>query len=248
MLSEERQKIILEILEDKGSVQATELMALLDASESTIRRDLNAMDEAGLLTKVHGGAIAKESHDFVTVDPDLELRRASNPEAKKKIAAYAASLITDQDFVYIDAGSTTEMLIDFIECKDVTFVTNAINNARKLTAKGYKTYLLGGEFKSVTEAIVGEEGIANLEKYNFTKGFFGTNGATKKNGFTTPEIKEAMIKKKAMQSSKDVYMLMDSSKFGEISPISFNKIDAATIITESCPENFADLKNIVIAK
>jgi DeoR family transcriptional regulator, fructose operon transcriptional repressor len=248
MLSEERQKIILEMLESKGSVEGTELMAALDASESTIRRDLNAMDEAGLLTKVHGGAIAKTKQSYITLDRDLEQKRVLHTEEKKKIAAYAASLITDDDFVYMDAGTTTELMIDFIEAKNATFVTNAINNARLLSQRGCKTFLLGGEFKSVTEAIVGEEAIANIEKYNFTKGFFGVNGITKKNGYTTPEIKEAMIKKKAMLSSKDAYVLADSSKFGEISPVCFNAIQAAEIITEFCPKEFEDLQNVIVVK
>ncbi len=248
MLSEERQKIILEMLESKGSVEGTELMAALDASESTIRRDLNAMDEAGLLIKVHGGAIAKKEQSYVTRDRDLEDKRSIHTEEKRKIAAYAAGLIQDDDFVYMDAGTTTELMIDFIQSQHATFVTNAINNARKLTQKGFKTFLLGGEFKSVTEAIVGEEAIANIEKYNFTKGFFGVNGITKKNGFTTPEIKEAMIKKRAMFSSKEAYMLADSSKFGEISPVSFNRIQSAKIITDACPKEFEDLDNIIVVQ
>ncbi len=248
MLSEERQALILEMLESKGSVEGTELMETLDASESTIRRDLTAMDKAGLLIKVHGGAIAKKSQSYVTTDGDLEHKRAHHADEKKKIAAYAASLITDEDFVYMDAGTTTELMIDFIQCQNAIFVTNSINNARRLSLRGFKTLLVGGEFKSITEAIVGEEAIANIEKYNFTKGFFGTNGITVKNGFTTPEMREAMIKKWAMLSSKDAYVLTDSSKFGKISPVSFGRVDSAKIITEDCPKEFEDLDNIIIAE
>ncbi len=248
MLSEERQLMILEIVESKGSVEGTELMEALDASESTIRRDLNAMDKAGLLIKVHGGAIAKKKQSYDTADRDLAHKRTDHAEEKKKIAAYAATLITDEDFVYIDAGTTTELMIDSIQCEHAIFVTNAINNARLLSNRGFKTILVGGEFKSITEALVGEEAIANIEKYNFTKGFFGTNGITKKNGFTTPEMREAMIKKSAMLSSKDVFVLADNSKFGKISPVSFGRIQSAKIITDECPKEFEDLENIMIAK
>lgn len=248
MLSEERQAIILEMLESKGSVEGTELMEALDASESTIRRDLTAMDKAGLLIKVHGGAMAKKKQSYVTTEGDLEHKRAEHTDEKRKIAAYAADLITDDDFVYIDAGTTTELMIDFIQCQHAIFVTNSINNARQLSQRGFKTLLVGGEFKSITEAIVGEEAIANIEKYNFTKGFFGTNGLTRKNGFTTPEMREAMIKKRAMLSSKDVYVLADSSKFGKISPVSFGRVESANIITENCPKEFEDLNNIIIAE
>lgn len=248
MLSEERQALILEMLESKGSVEGTELMEALDASESTIRRDLTSMDKAGLLIKVHGGAIAKKKQSYVTTEEDLEQKRADHTEEKRKIAAYAASLITDDDFVYIDAGTTTELMIDSIQGKHAIFVTNSINNARRLSQRGFKTLLVGGEFKSITEAIVGEEAIATIEKYNFTKGFFGTNGLTKKNGFTTPELREAMIKEKAMLSSKDAYVLADSSKFGKISPVSFGRVGSARIITEDFPKEFKDLDNIIIAE
>lgn len=245
MLTEERQKKILEILQEQGSVEATELMTALEASESTIRRDLNAMDAAGLLTKVHGGAIAKGNNDYVTKDDDISLRKSRNITEKRAIAQFAASLIKDNDFVYIDAGSTTELIVDYLTAQNVTFVTNAINHATKLSAKGYTTYLIGGQFKSATEALVGEEAISAVEKYNFTKGFFGTNGVTVNQGFTTPELKEAMIKKKALESSKEAYVLTDSSKFGEISPVTFSQISAATIITDQCPEDYAALKNII---
>jgi DeoR family fructose operon transcriptional repressor len=100
------------------------------------------------------------------------------------------------------------------------------------------------KFKHTTEAIVGEEAIVSLEKYNFTKGFFGANGITKKNGFTTPEVKEAMVKRKAMESCKSCYVLADESKFGEISAISFGALEDATIITNKIPKGFLQVKNI----
>lgn len=247
MLTEERQKIILSLVEEKGSVTATELMEALNASESTIRRDLNSLSEAGLLQKVHGGAISNNSNSYNTLDDEVELRKERNKSEKNEVAKYAASLIEENDFVYLDAGTTTEAMIDYISCKNATFVTNAINHARKLTCKGYTTYLLGGEFKSVTEAIVGEEAIASVMKYNFTKGFFGTNGVTLKNGFTTPEVKEAMIKKRAIEAAKKSYILCDSSKFGEVSAITFLDFNSATIITDKVPASYKKFKNIIEA-
>ena len=248
MLTRDRQKIILQMVNTNGSATAAELMERLDASESTVRRDLNAMDKAGLLTKVHGGAVARESSSYTTTDDDVSLRQERNIAEKRRIAKYAASLIAENDFVYMDAGTTTELMIEFIDCKQVTFVTNAINHARKLTAKGYTTYLLGGEFKSITEAIVGDEAISSVEKYNLTKGFFGANGFSKKTGFTTPEIKEAMVKKGALASTKDAYILLDSSKFGDISAITFASTADASIITDICPGDYKGMNNIIEAE
>ena len=194
MLAEERFSRILNIIDSMGSATVQQLMDELDASESTVRRDLVAMDKKGYLTKVHGGAISNNSN-IHTQDENFTSRQMVNHDEKEAIAKYAASLIKNHDFVYIDAGTTTELMINYIEAQDAVFVTNSLTNAKKLSERGYTVYILGGEFKSITEAIVGDEAVFALDKYNFTKGFWGANGINVKNGFTTPEIKEAMVKK-----------------------------------------------------
>ena len=192
MLTEERFAKILSILERMGSVTVQQLMTELDASESTVRRDLNTLDANGQLVKVHGGAILKNTV-YSTIDDEVVHRKEQNREAKDKIARYAAGLITAEDFVYIDAGTTTERMIDYIANRQAVFVTNAIGHAKKLAEHGCKVYILGGEFKAVTEAIVGEEAVFTLDKYNFTKGFWGANGVSLQRGFSTPELKETEI-------------------------------------------------------
>ena len=187
MLTEERFAKILSILEHMGSVTVQQLMTELDASESTVRRDLNTLDANGQLVKVHGGAILKNTV-YSTIDDEVVYRKEQNREAKDKIARYAAGLITAEDFVYIDAGTTTERMIDYIANRQAVFVTNAIGHAKKLAEHGCKVYILGGEFKAVTEAIVGEEAVFTLDKYNFTKGFWGANGVSLQRGFSTPEL------------------------------------------------------------
>ena len=244
MLGEERQQAILAAVEQRHSVSVQELMQLLDISESTIRRDLNALDKEGRLVKVHGGAMAIGG-SFHVKDDAVEYRKEINREEKIEIARYAAALIEDQDVVYMDAGTTTELMIDYITAKNVIFVTNSFAHAKHLSQKGYTTYILGGEFKPVTEAIVGEEAIISLDKYNFTKGFSGANGVTNGNGFTTPDVKEAMVKKKSMQKTKERYVLCDSSKFGEICSISFAEFKSARIITTKIENNeYRGMKNI----
>ena len=98
MLAEERYSKILSIIETEGSATMQELMTALDASESTVRRDLNTMDENGLLTKVHGGAVAKRP-SISTHDENVMSRKALNAGEKGDIAKYAASLIKPEDFV-----------------------------------------------------------------------------------------------------------------------------------------------------
>ena len=135
MLTEERQGKILSMLEDMGSVTVQQLMTELDASESTIRRDLTSLDANGMLTKVHGGAILKNTV-FSTTDDEVTHRKEQNKEAKDRIARVAAEQILPGDFVYVDAGTTTERMIDYITAKNAVFVTNAITHAKKLAERG----------------------------------------------------------------------------------------------------------------
>ena len=245
MLTEERFSKILSILEDMGSVTVQQLMTELDASESTIRRDLTALDARGQLIKVHGGAIIKNTV-FSTMDDEVVHRKERNKEEKEAIAIYAAGLIAPGDFVYIDAGTTTERMIDYISNKQAIYVTNAITHAKKLAEKGCTVYILGGEFKAVTEAIVGEEAVATLEKYNFTKGFWGTNGVSLQRGFSTPELKEALVKRKSMENCKERFVLADQSKFNQISSVTFGEFESASVITTgTIHPAFAKSKNII---
>lgn len=238
MLSEERYKLILDKLDKESVVYLNDLVKYLDTSESTIRRDLNALHKAGLLKKVHGGATSLKDIKINTSDDKVEYRQNLNMDEKIKISEYAASLIEDNDLIYMDAGTTTELIIDFIKNTKAVFVTNGIVHAKKLIQKGCTTYILGGELKLTTEAIVGVEAINSLRKYNFTKGFFGVNGVSIKNGFTTPDIREAMVKEEAINRTKDSFVLCDTSKFDEISSITFASIDKARIITT----NLEDIK------
>ncbi|MCI9070263.1 DeoR/GlpR family DNA-binding transcription regulator [Clostridium sp.] len=231
MLSEERHKLILEKVKNESVVYLNDLVKYLNTSESTIRRDLIALDKAGLLKKVHGGATALKDISVNTLDDIVENRKSLNMEEKFKIAKYAASLIKDNDLVYLDAGTTTELMINFINNTKAIFVTNGIVHARNLIKKNCTTYILGGELKLSTEAIVGAETVKSLRKYNFTKGFFGANGVDLERGFSTPDIKEAMVKEEALIRSKKRYVLCDKSKFDEISSITFADIQDAEIIT-----------------
>lgn len=246
MLAEDRFDKILQILEQKKTVTVLELTERLDTSESTIRRDLTELHKKGLLVKVHGGATVKPLH-YNMKDDKVEVRQDQNREEKERIAAYAASLIAPDDFVFLDAGTTTGEMIEHLSEKNAVYVTNAVYHAVRLMKKGFRTYLIGGELKESTEAVVGAAAVRDLERYNFTKGFFGTNGASLERGFTTPDISEALVKETAMKLCREAYVLCDSSKFGCISPVHFAAFDDAKIITSTAGLEYRDCKNIVEA-
>lgn len=233
MLIETRLNEILHLLEVRKSITVLELTQELDASESTIRRDLTLLHNRGLLNKVYGGATSLEL-GYMTLDDEVANRQNKNREEKIKIAQYAATLVKTDDFVFLDAGTTTELLIDYLEEKNAVFVTNATVHAKKLAQKGFKIYILGGELKASTEAVIGGEAIVGLSKYHFTKGFWGTNGVNVSIGYSTPDVNEAGVKRKAMEQCRERYVLCDSSKFNQISPVSFANFSSATCITVKC--------------
>lgn len=243
MLQEERFMEIVKLVDNKKSVTVQELMEIFGASESTIRRDLGVLHNQGKLIKVHGGAMT--CSNYLSSDIDVEEKSNLNREDKEVIAKYAASLIEEKDFVFLDAGTTTELMIEYITTKKTVFVTNAISHGRKLARRGLTVYILGGELKGITEAVVGEDTVRALEKYNFTKGFFGTNGISIDRGYTTPDIKEAAVKSEAMKHTKEKYVLADKSKFNSISPVKFGNFKDATVITKDIENNeYKKSKNV----
>lgn len=232
MLTEERYTIILDRVKQNNSVTLTELCELLGVSESTIRRDLTVLDEKGMLKKVHGGAISVDDRPLNLVERDVEAKSKLFTEEKTAIARYAASLVDDGDLVFIDAGTTTEKMIDFLPDKNVIFVTNAFVHAQKLVRRGFKVYIPAGELKVTTEAIVGAECVSSIKSYNFTKCFIGANGISLTAGITTPDRNEASVKSAVVENSRDVYILADHSKFGQVSAITFTQLGRVKIITD----------------
>lgn len=237
MLTEERHSIIVDTVNKHRNVELSELCRLLGASESTVRRDLALLDEKGAIVKVRGGAIAASADDsFFALEPDVEEKSNLFAAEKEAIARYAASLIEDGDFVFIDAGTTPAKMIDFIPSKSVTFVTNAFINAKKLAQRGFKVIIIAGEIKAATEAVVGSEAVSTLMNYNFTKCFMGVNGISLKNGFSTPDKNEADVKRTAISQSREVFILGDHSKFGKITAVTFAVLNHGKIITDKVPD------------
>ena len=247
MLTEERHSMIIKAVNERASVTIAELAKMLDVSASTVKRDLIILANEGKIIKVRGGAMSR-NESFTSVEKNVEEKAFICTEEKMTIAKYAAELIENGDFVFLDAGTTTEKMIDYLNVNDVTFVTNGFIHAKKLAHKGYKVFITGGEIKASTEAIVGAECVLTLKNYNFTKCFMGTNGISLTAGFTTPDVNEARVKAAAIESSREVYVLADHSKFDEVSSATFAGLGKAVIITDRIPNrkynNAADITEV----
>lgn len=240
MLSETRQEQIASMVENQGSIQASQLVSDFQTSISTIRRDLETLEKQGRLIRVHGGAVRK-SQKAPDVEEKTASRRGLHALEKREIAQKASRLIEPDTLVYLDAGTTTEALIEALDpslAGQVHFVTNAIEHASKLAARGFDVSILGGAFKAVTEAIVGEEALRSLQNFNFDLGFFGTNAVDESGRLSTPDFREAAVKGAAMQACFQPYVLADPSKFFQQSHYNFGRLDRASLITSNSSIQF----------
>ena len=236
MLAEERFAQILDLLSEKRSATVQELCEALNTSESTIRRDLTELDRLGKLNKVHGGATLPESQ-FLADEPSMDAKQNLAVAEKRSIAQAAAALIGAEDFVYIDAGTTTLSLVQALTgpALEAHYVTNGIAHARLLVQRGCSVCVPGGLLRPRTEAIVGAAALTGLQQYNFTKAFMGANGVELQAGFTTPDPEEAAVKAAAVRRARETWFLVDSTKFARIYPAVIADIHGGAILTDRCP-------------
>ena len=230
ILKTERKRLIMEKIVLDDYVVLEDLVDLLETSESTVRRDLDELESEGKLHRVHGGA---EKIHTLQDEPDIRQKSIKNIQAKKTLVQKAAELVQDGDVIFLDAGSTTELLIPLLNQEGLTVVTNAIHHAAKLVDKNIKTLIIGGFIKNTTDASVGQIAVEQVRRLNFDKAFLGMNGIDAEH-ITTPEMEEAVVKRSIIASAKKAYILTDSSKLGQVSFINVASLSDVTIITNHC--------------
>lgn len=244
MIAEERYAHILSEIEREGTVTVAQLAADLGISESTVRRDLEKLDAAHKLAKVHGGATRREDA-HVMRDLTISERDGLHADDKRRLAA-AAAMVRPDDFVYIDAGSTTRELVGCLEERGATYVTDSAPHAQSLAARGLTVVLLGGELKAATGAVVGPDAIEALSRYHFTLGFWGANGIDAARGLTTPDREEAEVKRLSIEhtASGRRFVLTDPSKFGRVAPVRFAELADVTVLTTDVPVAYEGMVGI----
>ena len=177
MLAEQRAELILKALAERRALSVTDICQLTGASEATIRRDLNMLDEQRKLRKVHGGAMLIED-EFRVAEPAMDVKRQLYTDEKRRIARYAAGLIRDDDVVFLDAGTTVLEMTNYLRQSHALFITNNMECAFRLAEGGAQPYMLGGDVDPKTMSTGGAQMMDSLRRYNFTKAFLGVTGIT----------------------------------------------------------------------
>lgn len=224
MFAEERQEKILELLRKNHRISNTELIQMFGVSGTTIRIDLTEMEQRGLLTRTHGGAIIKEESVFG--EDSISSRREKNKELKEQVAAKARTEIKEGDTILLDSGTTAlELAVLLKDVMNLTVITNDLQIALVLQkCPDIHLILLGGRVRNSFECTVGGMGIRALEELSVDKAFMTTNALSAAKGATTPNIDNAEIKRAMMQIANKKYLLCDSGKAGAKTVCSFAKI------------------------
>lgn len=231
MLTEERHQAILRLLDQQSVVKSQELATLLNASESTIRRDLQELEDAELLERIHGGAKRILNLGF---EQDMTEKSVKNTQEKQIIASLAAQYVHEGDVIYLDAGSTTLEMLPFLAGKAITVVTNSVHHAAKLGDLNINTIILGGSLKLSTKAITGSTGMEQLSHFRFNKVFMGMNGAHLEFGLTTPDPEEAALKRLAIAQAEEAYVLIDQTKLNKVTFTKVTELADVSILTNQC--------------
>ena len=215
MTTYERRQSLLDKLRKQPGLRVSEIAKALGVSEGTIRNDLNALEEEGRLKRVHGGAVLTEQNQFQ--NNSFVRRYNQNVAAKIAIAREAALLVEDGDSIFLDASSTCYYLARALsERRKLRVMTNGFEVARELAQNTSNSVILvGGVVNNDSSSVTGLLSEQIIAEMRIEKAFFSCSGFSIERGMTEVHFEEAQLKRKAIESSKQVIGLIDFSKFGK---------------------------------
>ncbi len=233
-LARQRHDVIVAEVRRRSSVRVSELAQLLGVSDMTVRRDLDLLDEAGLITKVHGGATLRLERS--TEEPGFEAKSLRNIGEKHGIAMAAGASVRAGSAIGITAGTTTWQLASHIvDIPDLTVVTNSVRVADVLhqSHRSDRTVVLTGGVRTPSDALVGPVAVGALRSLHLDAVYMGVHGMSERAGFTTPNLMEAETNRAFVQATEHLVVLADHTKWNITGLSSIAGLnDAAEVITD----------------
>jgi DeoR/GlpR family transcriptional regulator of sugar metabolism len=203
------------LIRESGVIGSEEICRRLAVSPATVRRDLDQLERAGAIRRVHGGAVSVESR---LDEPGFADKTSLAAREKRRIAEAALAFVESGDTIFLDGGSTVLELARLLrERTNLAVVTNSLHAAHELAGRGPRLILIGGELRRLSQTLVGPLTRHVLEGLHLDKAFMGTIGLSLKEGLTTTDPSEAYTKELVMSQARQVIVLADSSKAGKIS-------------------------------
>ena len=231
MLARQRQAKILERVREDGAVRVADLVRELGVSDMTVRRDLETLDDRGLLEKVHGGATAVEGSALF--EPTFAAKSTLQQGEKDAIASAAAALVEPGMAIAVSAGTTTYALAQqLVDIPRITVVTNSIQVSDVLHHIGRpdQTIILTGGVRTPSEALVGPFAVAALRTVHVDLVFMGVHGMDPHSGFTCPNLLEAETDRALIEAARRLIVVADHTKWGVIGISSIARLDQADIV------------------
>lgn len=233
---DERQKLILDLVQDRGFVSVTKLASTLDVSEQTARRDLISLAQQGLVSKVHGGAGLAPSQ--TASDVNYAARRSHFEKEKARIARKVAESIPEGATVFIDIGTTMEAVAEaLLDHSRLTVITNHLSVALILSRQSnFDIMLAGGILRRRDNATTGESAREFIEQFRVGYGIFGIGGINAEGDMLDYEFRDIGVSRAAMKISKARYFALDHSKYDTDAMVRIGHIsDADAIFTDAAP-------------
>jgi DeoR family fructose operon transcriptional repressor len=243
---EERQHAIATLVTERGRLAVTDVAEQFGVTTETVRRDLALLERAGMLRRVHGGAVPVGA--LTVIESGFGERRGTRTEAKRRIANAALALLPGpHGSVVLDGGSTTAALAELLPGdRSLTVATNSVPIAARLApSPGISLHLLGGRVRGITQAAVGLSTVAALADLRADVVFIGTNGISATHGFSTPDEAEAGVKRAMASAGQRVVVLGDSSKLGREHLVRFAAVEDVDVLVtddEADPAVVAELE------
>jgi DeoR/GlpR family transcriptional regulator of sugar metabolism len=240
MLARHRQSLILEDIRRTGSARVSDLTQRLGVSDMTIRRDLEALAQAGLIEKVHGGAVlpgAPSSHE-----PGFEAKSLLEKPQKEAIARAAAALVAPGTAIALSAGTTTYVLAQLLlDVPGLTIVTNSVRVAGIFSAArpaaplgGTAQVVLTGGVRTPSDALVGPIADSAIRSLHVDQLFLGCHGIDLTAGLTTPNLAEAETNRAFVHAARRVTVVADHTKWGIVGLSSFARLDQVDTLITDC--------------
>jgi DeoR family transcriptional regulator, fructose operon transcriptional repressor len=231
MFAEERQTNILELIKTGQPVKVGILTERFGVSESTIRRDLQELEDAGCLHRTHGGAILGHSE----YEPSFQEKTTCCLVEKQEIAKAAVTLIEQGETILLDSGTTTLEIARQLRGKKVTIATNSMDIAQIFVDdKITEVILLGGSLRKPTHSLVGYLTNETLKNLHFDKVFLAANNVDLEQGVTTPNMIEAETKRHMLLSGQEVILVVDHTKFGQKSLCQICSLSEISLLLTDC--------------
>jgi DeoR family transcriptional regulator of aga operon len=213
MLSEERRREILDLLQAEGRVLVGDLSRRFRTSLITIRKDLQALHHLGQLERTHGGALPMKTGALY--DRTLREKERIHRREKLRIAAAAAAMIRQGQVVILDSGTTTTAIAKACRhLKNLTIITNATNVAEELAGTSVEVILTGGTLRRNSFSLVGPLAEESLHRLSADLLFLAVDGFDVRYGLTTPNLLEARVNRAMAKAARRTIVVCDSSKFG----------------------------------